>query len=140
MQSRLFGLTAALTAVVTAGCGLMGTEPGEPSKQSGQITVGDHTRQTRTVSCNQVEWVMTIEASADRGRADAYLQLGGERPIVKTVGVEVDDVHAAVGGDVGKAEASTDGNIYTITGTAVGSDRADPGQTKDMPFKIEAPC
>ena len=29
---------------------------------------------------------------------------------------------------------------YTITGTAVVSGPATPGQTKDMPFTIEAPC
>jgi lipoprotein LpqH len=44
------------------------------------------------------------------------------------------------GGDVGNAEASTDGNIYTITGTAVGADQAHPGQTRTMPFEIKAPC
>ena len=43
--------------------------------------------------------------------------------------------------DVGKAEASIDGSsVYTITGTAVVSGPASPGQTTDMPFTIEAPC
>ena len=42
---------------------------------------------------------------------------------------------------MGKAEASIDGrSVYTITGTAAVSDPATPGQTKDMPFTIEAPC
>ena len=41
----------------------------------------------------------------------------------------------------GKAEASANGSsLYTITGTAVASDAANPGQTRSMPFKIEAPC
>lgn len=43
------------------------------------------------------------------------------------------------GGDVGKTEASVDGSsVYTITGTAVVSDAAHPGQTMNLPFEIEA--
>jgi ipoprotein LpqH len=53
--------------------------------------------------------------------------------------VDVVAVHGVAGSDVGKAEASTDGNIYTITGTVVGHDQANPGQTRTMPFEIKAP-
>ncbi|MGH3677191.1 MAG: lipoprotein LpqH [Mycobacterium sp.] len=130
-----------MAVAVTAGCGLAAPEPSEPSEQSGQIEIGDITRDTQTVSCTQNEWSLTIEANADPGRAEALLQLGGEKPIVETVNIQnVDGRNAFVGGDAGDAEASSRGGTYTITGTAAGSDSANPGQTKDMPFKIEVPC
>ncbi len=143
MQTRFWGLTAALAAaVVTAGCGLTGTEPTEPSQKSGQVTVGDKTQQTQSVKCTQVERTLQIAAKADPGGARVLLQLGGERPIVKTVSIEnIDGLNGVSGGDVGKAEASvTRSSVYTITGTALVSGPASPGQTKDVPFKIEAPC
>ncbi len=143
MQTRLVGLTAALAAVAaTAGCGMTGTEPAEPSQRSGRVTVGDRTQDTQSVKCTQTEWLLSIEASADPGRARALLQLGGETPVVRTVNIEnIDGLSGISGGDVGKAEASTNGSsLYTITGTAVARDAARPGQTTDMPFKIEAPC
>ncbi len=142
MHTRLLGLPAALAAfAVTAGCGLTGTEPGEASPQSAKITVGGDTRDMKSVSCTQIQWILTIEADADPGSARAFLRLGGETPVVRTVNIEnIDNTYGVVGGDLGNAEASADGGTYTITGTAVGSDRANPGQTREVPFKIEAPC
>ena len=143
MQNRLIGLAAALAAAVLAsGCGLVGTPASEPSPRSGEITVADKTEDTQSIKCTKTDWSLTIEASAEPGRARALLQLGGEKPIVRTVNIEnIDGLNGVAGGDVGKAEASTKGSSeYTITGTAVASDAAHPGQTKNLPFKIEAPC
>jgi ipoprotein LpqH len=143
MRTRFLVLTTGLAAAtVTAGCGLTGTAPSEPSKRSGHVTVGDKTQPTQSVTCTQVDWAMNIQANADPGRAIVALQIGGEKPIVKTLSIEnIDGLNGVSGGDVGKAEASTNGSSgYTITGTAVVSDPATPGQTKDVPFEIEAPC
>jgi lipoprotein LpqH len=143
VRTRLIDLTAALAAVaVTAGCGLTGTEPSEPSQKSGHISIGDKSQQTQSVKCTQVEQTLQIAAKADPGAARVQLQIGGARPIVKTVSIEnVDGLNGVSGGDVGKAEASISGSsVYTITGTAVVSGPATPGQTKDLPFTIEAPC
>jgi hypothetical protein len=143
MQNRLVGLAAVLAAgAMTSGCGLTGTPANEPSMKSGKITVGDRTQDTQSVACTQNQWDMTIDASADPGRARVFLQLGGPTPDVRTVNIEnIDGLSAIAGGDVSQAEASTKGSsIYVINGTAIVSDVASPGQTKDMPFKIEAPC
>jgi lipoprotein LpqH len=143
MQNRLFGVAAVLAAgVMTSGCGLTGTPASEPSMKSGRITVGDRTQDTQSVACTQNQWDLTIDASADPGRAQVFLQLGGQTPDVRTVNIEnIDGLSGVSGGDVGQAEASTKGSSnYVITGTAVVSDVASPGQTKTMPFKIEAPC
>jgi ipoprotein LpqH len=143
VRSRLIGSTAGLAAVaVTVGCGMTGTEPSEPSQKSGRILIGDKSHNTTLVRCTQNEWTLTIDAKTDSGRAHALLQLGGQKPVVNAVTIEnLDGLNGVSGGDVGKAEAALEGsNIYTITGTAVVTDRARPAQTTDMPFTIEAPC
>jgi lipoprotein LpqH len=127
---------------VTAGCGLTGTEPSEPSKKSGHISIGDKSQQTQSVKCTQIEQTLQISAKADPGSARVLLKLGGEKPVAETVSIEnIDGLNGVSGGDVGKTEASINGSsIYTITGTAKVSGPATPGQTNDMPFTIEAPC
>jgi ipoprotein LpqH len=142
VQFRLVGLAGALVAAASAsGCGLVAPPPSQPSEQSGRITIDGHARQTQSVSCSQVQWFLTIDASAEPGHAQAFLQLGGDRPIVQTINiVNIDDINGNIGGDVGNAEASLDGSTYTISGTAVGSDSANPGQTRELPFEIKAPC
>ncbi len=137
------GLLAALAAiVVVAGCGLVGTEPNEPSQKSGKVTVGDTSVPTQSVTCTQVEQLMTIRAVASPGNARAELTLGGQKPVVQTVNLEnINGLNAVVGGAQGKAEASADGtSSYKITGTAVVSDAAHPGQTRNLPFTFDAPC
>ena len=89
----------------------MGTPPSEPSQNSGKITVADRTQNTQSVKCTQVDWSLGIVASAEPGRARALLQLGGDRPIVRTVNIEnIDGLSGVAGGDIGKAEASANGS------------------------------
>lgn len=137
------GLSVALTAVVAvAGCGLVGTEPNQPSEHSGRITIGDKSSQTQSVTCTQIEQQLTIRAVASPGNARALLTLGGDKPTVQTVNMEnIGGLNAVVGGANGKAEASADGtSAYKITGTAVVSDPTRPAQTQNLPFTIQAPC
>jgi predicted small lipoprotein YifL len=137
------GLAAALVAVAAvAGCGLVGTEPNEPSEHSGKITIGDKSSQTQSVTCTQIDRQLTIRAVASPGNARALLQLGDQKPVVQTVNMEnIGGLNAVVGGANGKAEASADGtSAYKITGTAVVSDPAHTAQTQTLPCTIEAPC
>ncbi len=137
------GVLAALAGVlVVAGCGLVGTEPNERPQQSGKVTVGDKSVQTQSVTCTQIEQLLTIRAVASPGNGRAELKLGGEKPEVQTVNLEnIDGLNAVVGGTQGKAEATADGtSSYKITGTAVVSDAAHPAQTQTLPFTFDAPC
>ena len=143
MQTRLIGWTAILVAVAaTAGCGLTGEDPDEPSQQSGSIALGDKTQRTQSVKCTQTDWALTIDANADPGRAHVLLQLGGEQPLVRSVDIQqLNGLSGVSGGVVGKAEARLNNrSSYTISGTARVTDSAHPAQTTDMPFKVEAPC
>ena len=140
MHTRLIA-TALAAATALSGCGLTGTESTEPSQKSGRVTIDGKSRQTRSVTCTQGEWLLQIEINAAPGSAKALLQLGGDQPAVRNVNItNIDNLSGIAGGDAGKAQASVDNSTYTITGTAVGSDRANPGQTREMPFDIEVPC
>jgi hypothetical protein len=121
---------------------MVGTVPNEPSERSGRITIGDKSSQTQSVTCTQVEELLTIRAVANPGTARALLQLGGQAPVVQSVNLEnIGGLNGIVGGDNGKAEATANGSsAYKITGTAVVGDPAHPGQTQNLPFSIEAPC
>jgi ipoprotein LpqH len=139
----LIGWTATLAAVAaTAGCGMTGEAPNEPSQRSGRVVVGDKSRQTQSVKCTQTDWALNIYANTNPGSAQVALTLGGEKPTVNTVSIEnIDGLNGVSGGDAGKAEARLDNSSsYTITGTARITDSAHPSQTTDMPFTIEAPC
>lgn len=128
-------------AAVLSGCGLTGPTPSEEPAQSGRITIDGTTLNTQAVDCTQHEWSMMIDAKAKPGRAQIFLELGGAKPIVRTVNIEnINEIDGAAGGEAGKADATTQGNVYTISGTVVGTDRAHPGQTRTMPFQIKAPC
>ena len=143
MQNRRLGTMAAVAAaVITTGCGLTGPEPAEPPQGSGRITVGDKSQQTQVVSCTQDQWALQIDATTEGGRARAFLELGSPELVVRTVNLEnIDGLNAVSGGDVGNAEASTEGgSIYKISGDAVVSDPENPSTTSKTPFSIEVPC
>ncbi len=141
MRTRTLGLAVALTAVAaTAGCGLTGSPP-KPSAHTGEVTVDGNSHHTQSIDCTQVQWDLTVKANTDPGQARAFLELGSEKPVVRTVNIEgFDHRGAIVSGKLGNAQASVDGGTYTITGTAVGPDPANPAQTKDVPFTIKVPC
>ena len=140
MRFQFIGLAVAVVAVVS-GCGLVGPTPNTVPEEAGRITIDGNAQDTESVDCVQQDFSMLIDANTAQGRAHIYLQLGGVVPVVRTVTIEgVNGVNAVAGGNVGKAEAAIDRNVYTISGTAVGADPEGPGQTRTMPFEIKAPC
>ena len=70
---------------------------------------------------------MIIKTKSGPARTRSFLQIGGEKPIAKTVDIHDFDVSLA-------------NNAYVITGTAEGSDPENPGKTRTVPFRIETPC
>jgi lipoprotein LpqH len=122
----------------TAGCG----EEAKPERaKNARITVGSKTQTTQEVSCTQVEWSMIIETASGPTRTRSLLQIGGEKPIARTVEIHDFDGFSGVAGEgAGSAETSLANNAYVIAGTAEGSDPDNPGKTKTVPFRIETPC
>lgn len=141
MRLRSSGVPVLAVAAVVSGCGLVGPTPTEEPARSGRIVIDGNGVDTQTVECTQHQWSMQIDAKARTGSAQVFLELGGETPVVRTVNIEnVNEINGSAGGDAGKAEATTKGNVYTITGTVEGADGRNPGQTRTMPFEIKAPC
>ncbi|MGV0788358.1 lipoprotein LpqH [Mycolicibacterium sp. XJ2] len=141
MRWRSGAVPVLAVAALVSGCGLVGSTPSEEPDQSGRIVVDGNSLETQSVECTQIQWSMQIAAKAETGSAQVYLELGGEQPVVRTVNIEnVNEINGVSGGEAGKAEATTNGNVYTITGTVVGADGRNPGQSRTMPFEIKAPC
>ena len=139
MQNRSIAVAAALMVVAgTAGCG----EEAKPERaKNTRITVGSKTQTTQEVSCTQLGWSVIIETKSGPARTRSFLQIGGEKPIAKTVDIhDFDGFSGVAGGGAGSADASLANNAYVITGTAEGSDPENPGKTRTMPFRIETPC
>jgi lipoprotein LpqH len=126
-------LAAALIVVAAAsGCAEDATAE---RAETGRITVDGTTHTTQTVTCEQYDWLMIVDMTAEPAHARTLLQLGGEQPSVKTVNIANFDGFYGVADD--GAEASAAEGTYTITGTASPDT---PGQTRTVPFRIEAPC
>lgn len=141
MRFRSSALPVLAAAAVVSGCGLVGPTPSEEPAQSGRIVIDGNGVDTQSVECTQHQWSMQIDAKAKTGSASVFLELGGEKPVVRTVNIEdVNEINGSAGGDAGKAEATPSGNVYMISGTVVGADMKNPGQTRTMPFQIKAPC
>jgi hypothetical protein len=139
MQNRV--LCVAVISVVfacTAGCG----EEAKPERaKNARITVGSKTQTTKELSCTQVDWSMIIETRSGPARTHSLLQIGGEKPIAKTVEIQnFEGFNGVAGEGAGSADVSLTNNAYVITGTAEGSDPNNPGKTRTVPFRIEAPC
>jgi lipoprotein LpqH len=136
MKNRL----AAALIVVGAASGCAEDATGE-REETGRITVDGTMHTTQTVSCEQYDWMVVIDMTAEPAHARTLLQLGGEQPSVRTVNIaNFEGFYGVAGEGVGTVEASAAAGTYTITGTAEGSTPDSPGKTRTVPFRIEAPC
>jgi lipoprotein LpqH len=133
MKNQLAG--ALIVVAATSGCAEDATAE---RAETGRITVEGTTHTTQTISCEQYDWLMIIDTTAEPAHARTLLQLGGEQPSVKTVNIANFDGFYGVAEE--GVEASAAAGTYTITGTAEGSSPDTPGQTRTVPFRIEAPC
>jgi ipoprotein LpqH len=139
MNNRFVAAAAALIVVASAaGC----AEETRPEReQIAKITVDGKTQTTQEISCTQVEWSLIIKTTAGSTQTDTFLEMGGEKPIAKTVNISNFNGFSGVAAEnVGKADVSLANDNYVIAGTAEGSDPGNPGQTRSVPFKIETSC
>ncbi len=95
-----------------------------------------------TISCvNAVDNVNIAIGEGTTGIAAMVSQ--GDDPQVRRVGLgNVDGAILGYESGVGEgnAEATKDGNTYTITGTATGIDTSNPLQIVSKPFEIKVTC
>jgi lipoprotein LpqH len=139
MQQRLVASAAAMVIVAcVAGCA---ERAQTPPRNTAQVTVDGTTRTMDTVSCTQVDWLLTVETGADPTHIRALLRLESDGPSPETVNIEnFDGFYGVSGKGVGDVDAAFVNDTYTITGTAEGSNPNDSTTPRTAPFKIEARC
>ncbi len=84
---------------------------------------------------------MIIETKSGPTRTHSMLQIGGEKPIAKTVNIHDFDGFSGIADEgTGSADVSLASDAYVVTGAAEGSDPENPGKSRTVPFRIETHC
>jgi ipoprotein LpqH len=111
------------------------------TQKTARITVDNNTRTSHTVTCNQVQWLLTANITAAPASVRVLLKLDSEKPKLESVNINnfVGFTGVADAG-AGDATAVFANDTYTITGTAEGSQLNDPRVSVTAPFKIEMGC
>jgi hypothetical protein len=139
MHDRSVAAAAALILIAgIAGC----SQETKPERAKGaKITVDGTTQTTADISCTQVDWALTIKTTLGPSQTATFLQIGGQQPTAKTVNIENFNGFFGVAGEgVGQTDVSLDKDDYVVSGTAQGSDKDHPGQTRSASFRIQAHC
>jgi ipoprotein LpqH len=132
-----FVVVAALIVVV-AGC----SEEQKPERERvAKITVDGKTQTAHEISCTQVDFALTIKTTSGSTRTGVFLEMGGEKPVAKTVNISNFEGFSCVAGEgVGQTDVSVANNDFVIAGIAEGHGPGDPGTTRSAPFRIETSC
>jgi lipoprotein LpqH len=131
-------VAAAALIVVVAGC----SEETKPERAKvAKITVDGKTQTAHEISCTQVEFALTIKTTSGSTRTGTFLELGGEKPIAKTVNISNFEGFSGVAGEgVGQTDVSLANGDFVIAGTAEGYGPGNPGKKRSTPFRIETSC
>ncbi len=135
--------TAAAVLAVATGCSSNTPAYDESAGPGAEITIGGDTRTAQSVSCEQINWQLIVQADADPTQARALLRLDGPKPVARTVNVEDFDGFYGVSGDAVQdvdTNVTRDGGAYIISGTIRGTDRKDPANTATLPYRFEVRC
>jgi lipoprotein LpqH len=131
-------VAAAALIVVVAGCS-EGTKP-ERAKVA-KITVDGKTQTAHEISCTQVDFNMTIKTTSGTTRTGTFLELGGEKPIARTVDISnFEGFNGVAGEGIGQTDVSLANGDFVIAGTAEGYGPGNPGRKRSAPFRIETSC
>jgi ipoprotein LpqH len=135
-------VTAAVTVlVVAASCAGCFTHSDKVTQKTARITVDKTTRTSHTITCNQVQWMLTANIAAAPAKVQVLLKLDSEKPKLESVNINDPTGFTGVADSgAGDAKAVFANGTYTITGTAEGSKLNDPRVSLTTPFKIEFGC
>lgn len=139
---RRYGMAVAVLAVAT-GCSSNTASYDESAGPGAEITIDGDARAAQNVSCQQINWQLSVQADADPTKARAFLLLDGPHPVARTVNIEDFDGFYGVSGDAVQdvdTNVTLDGGAYIISGTMRGTDRKDPANTATRPFRFEVRC
>ena len=140
MKTR-FIAAAVIASILAAGSSGCLQRPEKVAQPTAHVTINGRTHTTHAVSCSQVEWLLTFNISAAPAQVRAVLQLDGGKPKPQSVHFDnFDGFNGVANAGAGNAEAVFNGNTYTITGTAQGSNLEDPSKQTTADFRISASC
>jgi ipoprotein LpqH len=129
--------SASLVAALCSGC--FGSD--KVTQKTARITVDNKTRTSHSVTCSQVDWLLTANISAAPATVRVMLKLDPETPKVESVNFDNFEGFSGVSDSgAGEAKIRFANNTYTITGTAQGSQLNDPRVSMTAPFSIEVGC
>jgi lipoprotein LpqH len=150
---RVFVVALGGAAIVIAG--VSGCSSDKKSETSGETSTAAAAEGKSTVTIDGEEQAVqgtvvcnTMGENVNIAIGDATTGIGavvgtGDEPVVHSVGLgNVNGITLGFQENAGQGEAKAekDGNTYTITGTAVGVDMANPMQPVTKPFEIEVSC
>lgn len=121
---------------------LPSASPAQPDQ--GRVTLGDNdTGAVTGIGCETKDGLTTI--SIEGGLHTTVILTDGEAPVVKSVsigevGSEGPSLAYVEGVAGGPPVVTRDGKSYTVTGTGMGTDAANPATPVDMPFDIAVTC
>jgi ipoprotein LpqH len=135
-------ITAAVSAVlVAAGCSGCFSQDDKPTQKTAHITVDNTSRTSHAITCNQVNWLLTANISVAPANVQVLLRLDPDKPTVESVHFENFAGFSGVSNaGAGEAKIRVAKDVYTITGTAQGSQIDDSHVSVTKPFTVEVGC
>ena|SRR5258707_10169140 len=136
-------MTAAIAALAVAALSAC-SSPQSPAQiaSTGSVTINGTNVNTPIIRCSQLEWFRTIEIGGQQSGATAVIDQRAE-PITAQ-SVRIYNLGGFTGmysqHDGGKADASLNGDTFTIKGSAEGYKTDKPGEPATADFKITAKC
>jgi hypothetical protein len=139
MENRLIAVAAAVLVAGVAGCG---GQPAALGSTTAKVTInGTDTGGKHVVNCSQTGWSWIIETPDKAKGFTAVVDTGANLTAQR---VDFRDLGGFTGsywlGNIGKADVSSTGGKYTITGSVDGSFTDTPTKTVTATFRIEANC
>lgn len=140
MAKRL--ITAAVSAaLVAAACSGCFTKDDKATQRLAHVTVDSTSRTSHTITCSQVNWLLTANISIAPANVKVMLRLDPDKPKVESVDFDNFAGFSGVSNaGAGDAKIHVVKDTYSITGEAVGSQLNDPHVSVTKPFSIEVGC
>lgn len=139
MDNRLIAVAAGVLVAGVAGCS---SPPPALGGMTAKVTInGQDTGNPHVVKCSQTGWAWTIE-TPDKAKGFTAVIDTGDTVTARLV--DFRDFGGFTGsfwqGNIGKAEVTSSGGKYTITGSADGAFTDNPSNAVNTTFRIEADC
>lgn len=139
MGQRL--ITAAMSAALVAASCASCFSQNNATQKTAHITVDNNSRTSHAVTCSQVEWLLTADIAAAPANVRVILRLDPDKPTVQSVHFDNFDGFSGVSNvGAGEAKIHVAKDVYTITGTAAGTQVKDPRVSVTEPFTVEVGC